>query len=109
MNNWSTIIDILPMQADTKLKLGSTIGFILGLLGMTGHLDASTASNSTATDITTAISGFMALLSAFYFFEHSLLQVKEDLKNVVYTTSDSATTTTPPASTIPTPTPPAVS
>lgn len=101
MNNWSTIIDILLMQADTKLKLGSTIGFILGLLGMTGHLDASTA-NGTATDITTAISGFMALLSAFYFFEHSLLQVKEDLKNTLYTVENPAspaTETTPPVET----------
>lgn len=94
MNSWSTILELLPMQANTKLKLGSSIGFIVGLLGMTGHLDASTL-NGTATDITTAISGFMALLSAFYFFEHSLLEVKDDLKNTLWTETTDTTTTSP--------------
>lgn len=50
---------------------------------MTGHLDASNT-NQTANDISTAIGGFMTLLSAFYFFEHSLLEVKDDLKNAIW-------------------------
>lgn len=92
MNSWRFILELLPMQSDTKLKLGSTIGFILGFVEMvfSAHIPDS---NQTATDISTAISGGMALLSAFYFFEHSLLQVKSDLKNVMYKNVPEPTTT----------------
>gem|GEM_PF-3514395 len=90
------------MESTTKLKFGSIIGFLIGFASMIVHPDAS-STNPTATDISTAISGFMALLSAFYFFEHSLFEVKTDLKNLIYEdvppTTPVTTTTTAAVST----------
>lgn len=85
MNILTSILEILLMQSATKLRFGSIVGFVIGILTMTGHLDASSKDlNTTSGDITTAISGFLTLLSAFYFFEHSLLEVKDDLKHLVW-------------------------
>lgn len=92
MNSWSIILELLPMESATKLKFGSIVGFLIGFASMVVHPDSS-STNPTANDISTAISGGMALLSAFYFFEHSLLEVKSDLKNLIYQDVPESTTT----------------
>lgn len=101
MKFWVGILDI--MDAALKLRVGSVVGFLTGLLTATGHLDATSA-NQTANDITAFIGGILTLISAFYFFEHSFMQVKEDLKHIIWEDPKevSVTETTPPTATTPT-------
>ena len=89
-----SIIEVLPMSAALRLKIGSVVGVIIGLLTATGHLDASNA-NSLANDFTTLGGAGLTLISAVYYFEHDLVEVKDDLKNTVWAAPTAPTQTQP--------------